>query len=84
MKFDQTPLKYTPVTSRTLLRKGSNHLAIKRASYKQAITTTSVVTRKYKFLPMQLVYRDKTEKCYPRLKFPDSLLVIANPKQPRP
>ena len=80
MNFDQTPLKYAPVASRTLSQKGSNHVAIKGASYKQAITATFGITYTNKFLPMQLIYRGKTERSHPRFKFPDSFLVSANPK----
>ena len=38
MNFDQTPLKYSPVTNQTLSKKRSKHVAIKGLTSRQSIT----------------------------------------------
>ena len=80
MNFDQTPLKFVPVASRTLCQKGSKHVAIHGVTYRKAITATFGITFSKKFLPMQLIYSGKTERCYPRFNFPDSFSLSCNPK----
>ena len=41
MNFDQTSLKYAPVTNQTLSKKGLKHVALKRLSFWQSITCNS-------------------------------------------
>ena len=69
LNFDQTPLKYAPVANRTSSQKGSKHVAVRRTSYKQAITATFGITYTNMFLPMQLVYGGKPKQSYPLLSF---------------
>ena len=80
MNFDQTPMKFAPVSSRTLSKKGSKHVAICGITYRKAITATFGITYTNKFLPMQLIYGGKTERCYPRFDFPESFSLSCNPK----
>ena len=80
LNFDQTPLKFAPVTNRTLSAKGSKHAAVTGSSFKQAITATFGITCENKFLPMQLIYGGKTERSIPRVKFPNSFSLSANEK----
>ena len=80
MNFDQVPLKYAPVANQTLARKGTNHVAVKRQSFKKAITATFGITFSKNFLPMKLIYQGKTERNFPKVKFPDSLSLSANEK----
>ena len=80
MNFDQTPLKYAPVANQTLARKGTKHVAVKGQSFKKAITATFGITFSMKFLPMQLIYGGKTERSFPKVKFPDSFSLSANEK----
>lgn len=80
MNFDQTPLKYAPVYSNSLAKKGSKHVAIAGGSFKEAITATFGATYANKFLPMQLIYKGKTQKSFPRVDFPTSFSLSANEK----
>ena len=80
MNFDQTPLKYVPVASRTLSQKGAKHVSIYGATYRKAITATFGITYTNKFLPMQLIYGGKTQRSYPNFAFPDSFSLSCNPK----
>ena len=60
MNFDQTPLKYAPVSNSTLAKKGSKHIPITGGAFKESITATFGITYSSKFLPMQLIYKGKT------------------------
>ena len=72
LNFDQTPLKFAPVASRTLSAKGSKHVAITGSSFEQTITATFGTACENKFLPMQLIFGGKMERIIPRVKFPNS------------
>ena len=80
MNFEHTPLKYAPVANQTLTRKGTKHVAVKGQSFKKAITATFGITFSMNFLPMQLIYQGKTERSFPKVKFPDSFSLSANEK----
>ena len=75
MNFDQTPSKYTSVSSLTLAEKSSKHVNIPGFTYKQAITATFWITPANDFLPM-----GKTAQSFPRFRFMDSFSLSANPK----
>ena len=72
MNIDQTPSKLAPASRHTLAEKNSKHVSIAGSSYKQAITATFGITMSNDFLPMQLIYGGKTQKSFPKFKFPDS------------
>ena len=52
MNFDQTPLKYAPVSNSTLAKKGSKHVPIAGGAFKESITASFDITYSNKFLPM--------------------------------
>ena len=80
MNFDQTPLKFAPVSSQTLAKKGSKHVAVSGQAFKKAITATFGITFSMDFLPMQLIYGGKTERSLPKVKFPESFSLSVNEK----
>ena len=80
MKFDQTPLKYAPVSNSTLTKKGSKHIPITGGAFKESITATFGITYSGKFLPMQLIYKGKTQRSFPRVNFSSSFSLSANSK----
>ena len=80
MNFDQTPLKYAPVTSQTLAEKGSEHVGIFGMTYRKSLTATFGITFSNTFLPMQLIYGGKTAQSIPRTKFPEPFSLSANVK----
>ena len=47
---------------------------------KRMITGTFAITLTRKFLPMQLIYRAKTDQSIPRVVFPNGFSLSANPK----
>ena len=80
MNFDQTPLKYTPVSNSTLAKKGSKHVPITCGAFKESVTATFNITYSNKFLPMQLIYKGKTRRSFPRVNFQQSFSLSANMK----
>ena len=44
MKFDQTPLKYAPVSNSTLAKKGSKHIPITGGAFKESIIARQLST----------------------------------------
>ena len=80
INIKQTPLKYAPVSSRTMATKNSTHVHVASFSYKQAITGTFDITLSNKFLPMQSIHGGKTAQSLPKFKFPELFSLSANPK----
>ena len=60
--------------------KGSKTVPIKGSTEKRMITTTFTITLDGHFLPVQLIYGGKTSKSLPRVNFPKSFSLSANPK----
>ena len=75
MNFDQTPLKYAPVSNSTLAKKGSKHIPIMGGAFKESIMATFGITYSGKFLPMQL-----TQRSFPHVNLPSSFSLSANSK----
>ena len=80
INIDKTPSKFAPASSRTLAKKNSKHVSIAGSSYKKAITATFGITFPNAFLPVQLIYIGKTAASFPKVKFPDTFSLSANPK----
>ena len=80
MNFDQTALKYAPVTGQTLAEKGSKHAGISGMTYRKSLTTTFGINFSNSFFPIQLIYGGKTAQSIPRTKFPESFSLSANLK----
>ena len=60
--------------------KGSKTAPIKGSTEKRMITATFTITLDGHFLPVQLIYGGKTSKSLPRVNFPKSFSLSANPK----
>ena len=72
LNFDQTPLAYICGSKRTMDFQGATSVPIVGKGKKQQITGTFTVTKSGKFLPMQLIYKGKTQRCLPKgINFPD-------------
>ena len=80
INLDQTPSKFVPGCNKTLAPRGSKSVAIKGSTDKRTITATFSITMDGKFLPMQIIYGGKNTKSIPKVDFPDSFHVTANPK----
>lgn len=80
LNLDQTPSKYVPVSNKTLAMKGAKTVPIKGSNDKRMITLTFTITLDGKFLPPQIIYGGKTLQSLPRVKFPPTFSLSANPK----
>lgn len=80
LNLDQTPSKYVPTSNKTMAKQGSKTVPIKGSTDKRSITATFTITLEGHFLPIQLIYAGKTKKSLPRVDFPKSFSLSANPK----
>ena len=71
INFDQTPSKYVQVSAMTMAKLGEANVPIAGAKNKRSITGTFSITFDNKFLPMQLIYKGKTNQSLPKVDFPD-------------
>ena len=78
MNFDQTPLKYAPVLNSTLAKKGSKHIPVTGGAFKESIVVTFGTTYSGKILVMELIYKRKTQRSFPRINFSSSFPLSAN------
>ena len=62
INWDQTAMKYVPVSQWTMERVGSKHVEIASLDDKRQITAVFAGSLTGDFLPVQLVYQGKTEK----------------------
>ena len=76
----QTPLKYVPGCNKTLAPKRVKNVLIAGSTDKRTITATFSITMDGQFLPIQIIYSEKTSKSIPRVSFPEGYLVLAKPK----
>ena len=72
VNWDQTAIKYVPVSEWTVEKVGSKRVEIAGLQDKRQITAVFAGSQTGGFLPIQLVYQGKTEKCYPAVTFPDN------------
>ena len=79
LNIDQTPLKYVPCGKTTMAEKSSRTVPINGVSDKRMITATFTISLDGKFLPIQLIYAGKMERSIPKIKFPKSFSLSANP-----
>ena len=78
MNFNQAILKYAPASNSTLAKKGSKHIPVMGGVFKESITATFSITYSGKFLPMQLIYKGKTQRSFPRVNVPPSFSLSGN------
>ena len=71
LNFDQTPLSYITVGNNTLEFEGAKSVPVKGKGKGKQITGTFTVSATGRFLPVQLIYPGKTNRCHPQgIEFP--------------
>jgi len=70
LNWDQTAIKYIPVSNWTMATEGSKRIELIGQDDKRQITAAFAGTLTGQFLPIQLVYEGKTTKCHPSIEFP--------------
>jgi len=78
--WDQTGIKYVPVSRWTTAEKGSKRVELEGVNDKRQITAVFAGSLIGDFLPVQLVYEGTTSKCHPSgVDFPADWFISATP-----
>lgn len=78
--FDQTPLPYVCSSGHTLHEKGAKSVPIVGKGIKKQITGTFTVSKSVNFLPVQIIYKGKTDRCLPKgVDFPEGFDITCTP-----
>ena len=80
INWDQTGMKYVPVSCWTLEKKGSNRVEIAGVDDKRQITALFADALSGYVLPVQLINAGKTPACLPKVQFPNDWDVTLTPK----
>ena len=75
LNFDQTALGFTAPNRSTFTGKGVHSVPSANVDDKRQITATFCVNIVGDFLPVQLIYGGVTDKCHPKVKFPESFRI---------
>ena len=70
INWDHTAIKIVPSSSWTMEKKGVKRIEIVAIDDKRQITAVLACTLDGTFLPIQLIFQGKTEKCHPHVPFP--------------
>ena len=70
LNWDQTGVKYVPVNSWTMDKRGSKRVKLVGLQDKRQITAVLCGSVVGDFLPVQLIYKGKTNWCHPTFDFP--------------
>ena len=77
INWDQTGIKYIPVSEWTMEKEGSKRVEIAGINDKRQITAVFAGSLTGDFLPVQLVYKGTTTKCLPSVSFPPKWHITA-------
>lgn len=80
MNWDQTGIKLVPSSSWTMERRGSKRVEMTGVGDKRQITAIFCGTILGDFLPIQLIYKGKTNRCHPHFSFPSDWDITHSPK----
>ena len=80
LNWDQTGIKLVPVSSHTMDAKGSLRVEVAGVTDKRLITALFCGSASGDFLPVQIIYQGKTNRCHPKYKFPTDWHVTHAPK----
>ena len=72
INFDQTAVNYVPVSHWTMDKEGSKRVEVVARDDKRQITAVFAGSSSGYFLPPQLIYEGKTDRCLPHYEFPSS------------
>jgi len=72
INWDQTGMKYVPVSDWTFEQKGAKRVEIAGLGDKRQITVLMSCAMDGKLLPTQVVYAGKTPACLPKIKYPEN------------
>ena len=79
LNWDQTGLNLIPSSSWTMEQRGARRVEITGLNDKRMITAVFCGTLTGDFLPIQLVYQGKTDRCHPKYNFPEDWHITHSP-----
>ena len=79
INWDQTAVKFVPVSNWTQEVKGTKRVEIAGTDNKRQITATLTVTASGEMLPAQIIYGGKTPACLPSVEFPKGWHITFTP-----
>ena len=79
INWDQTAIKYIPLSDWTMAEKGSKRVEVFGIDDKRQITATFAASLTGSFLLIQLVYAGKTSRCHPAVEFPEGWHITHTP-----
>ena len=79
INWDQTAVRYVPVSNWTQEVKGAKRVEIVGTDDKRQITATLTVTASGEMLPAQMIYGGKTPACLPKVDFPKGWHITFTP-----
>ena len=79
LNWDQGGTNLMPSSSYTLEKQGATRVEIAAVNDKKQIAATFAVSLSGAFLPFQLLYQGKTERCHPKYEFPPEIDVWHSP-----
>ena len=77
--WDQTGIKLATCSSWTMEQRSSKRVEMVGANDKRQITAIFCGTILGDFLPIQLIYKRKTDRCHPKFKFPADWHITNSP-----
>ena len=83
INIDQTLLAFFPVSKYAMHQKNEKAVPIANSSNYHQITGTFSVSMSGDFLPMQLIYQGKTDRCFPKYEFPYEFHITHTENQSR-
>ena len=70
VNWDETAMKLVPLSSWTMVKKGTKHVKISGVDDKRQITAVLAGSMSGEFLPMKLIFKASTKKCLLSFSFP--------------
>ena len=80
LNWDQTGIKMVPSSGWTMDRQGAKRVEVSGVNDKRMITAVFCGSLTGDFLPLQLIYKGKTNRCHPRFQFPPDWHITQSPK----
>ncbi len=80
LNWDQTGIKLVPSSNWTMELSGSKRVEMLGMSDKRQITVVLCGTLLGDYLPPQVIYQGKTNRCHPRYEFPNDWNITHSPK----
>lgn len=80
INWDQTGIKLVPSSNWTMEKRGAKRVEIVGVNDKRQITAVFCGSLMGDFLPIQLIYQGKTNRCHPRYVFPTDWHITHSPK----